>query len=558
MLLLLALSAIANTAQGQAGLSGTVRDSQGKPQMGALVELFGPASTHHALTDLQGRYHFRDVVPGIYQLRASATLYLPSFRRQLQLQPLGASVVNLTLTSLFDESSRISTRTDRPSQKDDWSWTLRSPENRPMLRMVGNNVSGSLRNEQRMPPSETHVAATTTSSSGVFGASGFGESLQVAHRSQNPQTLMTARAKIARTGNSSSSSPMSLATSLRVDGADHTRSILAARVDTFPQIYTSNADGLKIMELASAHRIDLGEIATVEVGNVTQRLTAGRSTLISRPFLHVATRPILGWTANYAFATSPAFTRLSDVDVDVHNAPTVTTTRSGLLTETGLHQQLDARRSKGRASFRLDYHHDMTRRSVVPGALVPQRRTRDIAQALSSPALPATAYDRSNDLIRMFAPGYSAGGFDVGAELRLNHAISASGTYLRGGGVHLLRAPGAAEGASFSVKQSQAFLVVVESTSRRSGTRASGSYRWQPSQVMTVVSPYAIPGTEPYLGLHLRQSLPAGKFNAVHTEMVLDADNLLGQGYQTYVLAGQSAMLASALRVLRAGITFSY
>ena len=553
------LSAIARSARGQAVLSGTIRDAQGRPQMGALVELFGPASSLNALTDLQGHYRFRDVMPGIYQLRASATLYLPSVRRQLQLQFHGVSVVNLTLTGLFDESAWISTRTDRLNQKNDWSWTLRSPENRPMLRVIDNDMEAGLPNEQGLPSSETHVAATTTYSSGVFGASGVGESFQVAHRSKNQRTIVGMRSERVKTETGSSASPIFFATSLRVEAADHTRSILAARVETFPQIWSSNANGLRMMELASAERLDIGEVAAVEVGNVTQMITSGRSTLIAHPFLHVATRPILGWTANYAFATSPELSRLGDVDGDAQTAPTVVSTRTGVLTATGLHQQVGVHRTNGRALVRLDYHHDMTRRTAVPGVLTSQRPIPDIAaQALSSSANPPTAYDRSSDLIRIFAPGYSADGFDVGTELRLSPLFSASGTYLRSGGVSLLRASGGTEGTGFSVKQSQAFLVVVESKSKRTGTRVSGSYRWQPSRTMSVVAPYVMPGTEPYLGFHLRQSLPVSRSSSVRIDMALDADDLLGEGYQNYVLAGQSATLASAVRTIRAGVTFSY
>ena len=554
---LVSLSAMDCTAQNLAGLSGTIRDFQGKPQMGVLVELFGPASALQALTDVQGHYQFRNVIPGIYQLRASATLYLPSLRKQLQLPPHGASVVNLTLNGLFDESGWISTRSDRMNQKDDWNWTLRSPENRPILRIADDGVNGTY--EQRSLSSETRSAITTSFSKGSFGASGLSESFQVAHRSQNQRTVLSVHSQIVQTETASLMPPLFLAAALQNEGAVHIRSVIAARVETFPQIYSNSAAGLAVMDLASAERVEIGDFAKVEVGSETHLVTAGRSTLINRSFLNIATRAVSGWTASYAGATSPEFTRFDDVGGGAGSAPAVVPARTKLLTETGSHQQIGVRKTFEHASIRLDYQHDAARRAAVSGQILALPRAGDISlYRLSPPALNALAYDSSNGSFRMFAPGYLVNGFDVGADVSLGHALSASSTYIRSVGAYLLSAPSGVDQAAFAIGQSQAFLTVVQGKFVRSGTRISASYRWQPSRMMSVVAPYTQAGIGSYLGLHLQQSLFVRRLGSNRVAIVVDGGNLLGEGYHSYLVGVQSANIASALREIHAGLAFSY
>jgi hypothetical protein len=71
-----------------ADVSGIVRDAQGIPQMGALVQALLPDATPvgMAVTDLKGHYVIRNLTPGKYQVRASAALFLPSMRGDLRLR----------------------------------------------------------------------------------------------------------------------------------------------------------------------------------------------------------------------------------------------------------------------------------------------------------------------------------------------------------------------------------------------------------------------------------------------------------------------------------------
>ena len=136
--LVLTVTATGRAAGPAAAVSGVVRDAQGVAQMGALVQvLANDAMVGTAFTDLHGRYLIANLVPGKYEVRASAALFVPTMRDNLQLRPGAKTIVNLTLNAIFDAASWLPAerrKADEPS--DDWTWTLRSAANRPILRLV--------------------------------------------------------------------------------------------------------------------------------------------------------------------------------------------------------------------------------------------------------------------------------------------------------------------------------------------------------------------------------------------------------------------------------------
>ena len=137
--MLAAPKAYADAADGGAVVSGMVRDAQGVGQMGALVQVLtaDAATMATAFTDVRGRYVIANLVPGRYAVRASATLFVPATRANLQLRTGATAVVNLTLGALFDTASWLPARRRGSDENDeDWKWTLRSSANRPILRIL--------------------------------------------------------------------------------------------------------------------------------------------------------------------------------------------------------------------------------------------------------------------------------------------------------------------------------------------------------------------------------------------------------------------------------------
>jgi hypothetical protein len=120
-------------------VSGVVRDSSGIPQMDVLVQLMRADSTilQSVRTDEHGTYLIAGVLPGVYQLKAIETSFLPTLRENLRVNAKGRTEANLTLSTLMEALNWLPAHKRSPSEPDDdWTWTLRSSAYRPLLRYV--------------------------------------------------------------------------------------------------------------------------------------------------------------------------------------------------------------------------------------------------------------------------------------------------------------------------------------------------------------------------------------------------------------------------------------
>src|SRR5258706_15094683 len=84
-LMLLVTGLFAHAQSGTGSISGVVRASAGVPQMGAAVRIFAGAQALLVFTDANGRYSGRELLPGTYQVKVSATSFLPSLRENIPL-----------------------------------------------------------------------------------------------------------------------------------------------------------------------------------------------------------------------------------------------------------------------------------------------------------------------------------------------------------------------------------------------------------------------------------------------------------------------------------------
>src|SRR5215831_8525394 len=117
-------------------ISGSVKDSSGVAQMGAVVEMLalGTGQQLTTYTDADGHFSLAGLIPGNYDIRVSAPAFLPTVREDVALASGAAKVVNITLNTLF-EAARVMPARKRGNDDDDsWKWTLRSTANRPILR----------------------------------------------------------------------------------------------------------------------------------------------------------------------------------------------------------------------------------------------------------------------------------------------------------------------------------------------------------------------------------------------------------------------------------------
>ena len=77
------------------------------------------------------------MLPGIYGLKATGSLFLPTLRENLHITASSKLVVNLTLSTLYEAFRWLPAQPRQADEpQDDWTWTLRLSANRPLLRML--------------------------------------------------------------------------------------------------------------------------------------------------------------------------------------------------------------------------------------------------------------------------------------------------------------------------------------------------------------------------------------------------------------------------------------
>lgn len=84
-------------------------------------------------------------------------------------------------------------------------------------------------------------------------------------------------------------------------------------------------------------------------------------------------------------------------------------------------------------------------------------------------------------------------------------------------------------------------------------------YRWQPVNTLTQVNAYNVMPEEAYLTFYVRQRLWSGRMLPQGLDAVVEATNLLEEGYQPVLSPdGQTLVLAQVPRAIQGGIAFNF
>src|ERR1017187_8429836 len=154
-LVLVAAVCLAGAGLGQAAtplslagaITGFVTDAAGVPQMGAAVILLNRQERmfERALTDDRGAFRFLGLMPDLYSIKVTLGTLVPALRKGIQAQPGMASVLNVTLNTLFGSIKLASPPIENGSlMSDEWKWVLRSASpTRPVLRFNSDAVANS-------------------------------------------------------------------------------------------------------------------------------------------------------------------------------------------------------------------------------------------------------------------------------------------------------------------------------------------------------------------------------------------------------------------------------
>jgi len=549
----------------RAAVSGVVRDAQGVAQMGALVQIIAEDSAvlGTAFTDLHGRYLIPHLLPGKYDVRATAALFVPAMRNNLQLRAGAQAVVNLTLNTLFESATWIPAerrKADEPS--DDWTWTLRSAANRPILKLTEDDdvimVSSSVTESQTKHIDRAR--AEMTAGDGGFGSSGV-HNVFVLDRTLDDGAGMRLHADIGKQPGPTAVGPstdVAAGYESRLGFGGAGRAVVSYQ--SHPELVSSGVvPGFDAMQVMTAQRMQLGDLAEVEAGGTIYVVRSMGYASAARPFLKISAHPVKSWTVGYRMATSQNLQSFSGLDTVQQELPIAANYQGRLQTEQGVHHEFSASRKIGQGQLKVAYYRDNLTRVAVAGggALGPA----DI-QVTGPPSPNGIVADSTTGNFRFLNSGYKAQGINVMFTEPLTSSLWMAVEYATGAGL------AAKDGAVLSLptiandltsQAAQSATIALHGRVIHTGTRIRASYRWQPTRLVTAVDPYASFGDEAYFGCSMRQALKMGHLLPAGLDATVEVTNLLAQGYRPFLSEdGKTLFLAQSPRTLQAGLAFTF
>jgi hypothetical protein len=562
--MLLAAAAQIAAAQG-AAVSGVVRDAQGVAQMGALVQVIAGDSAvlGTAFTDLHGRYLIPRLLPGKYDVRATAALFVPAMRNNLQLRAGAQAVVNLTLNTLFESATWIPAerrKADEPS--DDWTWTLRSAANRPILKLNEDDdvilVSSSVTESQAKHTDRAR--AEMTAGDGGFGSSGVHD-VFVLDRTLDDGAGMRLHADIGKQPGPTAVGPSTevaagYETRLGFGGAG--RAVLSYQ--THPELVSSGAvPGMDAMQMSTAQRMQIGDFADVEAGGTVYVVRSMGYSSGARPFLKITAHPVKAWTVGYRMATSQNLQSFASLDSVQQAMPIAAVYQGRNQTEQGTHQEFSASRKVGQGQLQVAYYRDNLARVAVAGGGA--LGISDIEKT-GPPSLYGIIADSTTGNFRFLNAGYKTQGFNVMLTEPLTSSLWMAVEYATGAGLAakdgtVMSLPTIS--ADLAPQAAQSATIALRGRVVHTGTRIRASYRWQPTRLVTAVDPYASFSDQAYFGCYLRQALKLGNLLPAGLDATVEVTNLLAQGYRPFLSEdGKTLFLAQSPRTLQAGLAFTF
>ncbi len=539
-------------AASDAALTGVVRDAHGAPQLGALVELLAPDATvlARAFTDDHGRYFLYAVLPGNYQLRASAAFLVPVLRGNLHLNGGARTVADLTMTAIFEAGKWLPTEKPTAAEpRDDWRWTLRSTANRPLLRLAGAPSAGASSSSDHARTSVAGGQIAFMSGDGSFGEGGNRQVVTIG------RSVADGDASILKADLGNNTSGVGTSVVLGV-GLEHERTWgggtrLFVSFASHPELQTETSSGLQVLHTAATEKIALGDAVMVDAGTLFTAEHLLGTRFSSAPYVRVAFRPSPELTLEYRLATDRSLQTSDDLDqVSVREEALVDTAGMPLIVK-GLHQEISLTQTDERRTVSVAVFHDNNPTDSLGGGGVSSEH--DLT------ALPAI-YDPTTDTLRLAAKGESTAGVRIAWTENFSPVLSACiegevGGALKADNPSIQLIDLAAQLHPHTVA---ALGGELHMHTRRTGTRVEVGYRWQPARSLTQVDRYDANPEDAYLSLHFQQKLWAGR-RLKGLNAVVEATNLLSQGYEPVVGPdGQTFFLAQVPRGIQGGFAFNF
>jgi hypothetical protein len=563
--LMLALTPAVCVAGSTAAVSGVVRDTQGVAQMGAMVEVLaaGSMSVAMAFTDMYGRYRIANLLPGSYQVRATAALFVPAMRRNLRLATGMRATVNLTLNMLSDPAAWLPVERRRPDEPgDDWTWTLRSAVNRPILRVLDDGqvemASGQRVEAKKGRPVKAQV--TVVGGVGGFGAGGVRSVLALDRAMESGADAML-RASIGAMGADARNASAELAAGYERSLGFAGTSRMVVSCASHPEMMStggtdpSNAMGMQLVRMASAEKMELGDAVDLEAGGTVYAVRTSGVAMAAQPFVRVTVHPGEVWAVRYQLATARDVQSFDGLDSIAPAMPVAVVSDGRMEMENGSHQEIALSRRVGKGVVEAAVYRDAMGRPAIEGV-----GAMGAADAMAGAGASGVVADGATDSFAFLGAGYTSRGVRLTASEPMTANLWAALEVETGAA--LAPADGSGErlaevAAGLHAEDAESVTAEVKGRIARSGTKVRAAYRWQPRQLVTAVDPYE--EDQGYLSLYVRQGVRWGDRLPPGLEATVDVTNLLAQGYLPFLSSdGRMLFLAQSPRAIQGGLSFTF
>lgn len=552
-------AAFAAGAPANATVSGVVRDVSGVPQVGIEVDLLRADATVAArvFTNARGIYSIPSIFPGHYSLKAAGGDFIPTLKENLRLR--AKTVVDLTLSNIYDLMQVAPhLQRARTSGQDDWAWTLRSAQNRPLLRWQADGTpilvwDGSVETRPGANRKQK-LKASAIGGNARFG-SGAEEVSIAAVRDGSTRRRTAMSVEMAPDASGVVDAMMGFRQEMANTGmgSSSMQSLVAVMAD--PEVITGGQEGLQSASLRTWESLELLGGLEAEAGSnqVIARAGDGSEIFAALPFATITMQHGQG-ALEYRVETARSADPTASDAMPQAWLPVLSERDGQLVLEHGMHQELGWSTIAGPAEMQVVIYGDHIDNPMIEGS------GRLSAEAAAGPWL---LVDGASGLVRTAGPNYSSAGVLASVAGRLLGHSRIKLSYASGDALVMQTTSHPADVATIlqgvHSRRAQMYSLVLSGTTEATGMHWRASYRWQPESTVTEVAPYAVDAAEPYLNIYIRQPIRIRHEGPGNIEALIDLRNLLAEGYQPFLTSdGSHLYFAQAQRSIRGGLAFNF
>lgn len=536
-----------------ASISGYVRNGEGVPQMGAMVDVLGSAlRTFRVFTDDQGFFTAAGLPPGNYSVKVSAPAFLPTLREKINVKAGAGILLNLTLTTLFD-AVQFAPR-NGSNDSGDWDWVLRSTANRPVLRILPDGSSVVVAKANQAPDLKGTLSFLAGSSSQGFGSlSDLSTGFSVEKSFFASDTLRVGGDVGYGPGLPNAAMRMSYKHQM-ANGSTPEIAVTMRRLAT-PDLGLRNAD-LQALALSTSDDVTLGDVLELKFGSELQTIQfMGRVTAF-RPFGSVAAHLSPNTMVEYRYSTSRPDRRaekgFDSAPADLSETdPRMSVNGYAPALERAHHQEIALSHREGKTSLQAAVYFDRVADPALTGVGLLSSVNGDV---LPDPYSGTFTYQGDNLDTR---------GMRLVLERQLVKDISATLDYSFGGALDLEHNDLKLEAArdASTLRYRHAVSAKLSGGVPGAKTHWIASYGWTSGRTLTPVDMFnsSAGQADPFLDFFIRQPVPGMASLPGHMDVLVEIRNLLAQGYvPVFGQDGRTVYLVQSARSVRGGVAFNF